>query len=116
VYPVVWCPTRRRKVLVGPVRNRLEHVIGEVVAENGGEILRRALQPEHGHLFLRATPSTLPSASPRRSKGRRAPDSRAEFPQLKQVPALWTRSFFAATAGNGSQQTIQGYSERQRTR
>src|SRR5260221_3360772 len=32
VYHIIWYPKRRRKVPVGPVRDRL----GEVVAENGG--------------------------------------------------------------------------------
>jgi REP element-mobilizing transposase RayT len=32
---IMWCPTRRREVLGGPVRNRLELIIHEGVAENG---------------------------------------------------------------------------------
>src|SRR5215469_3235218 len=30
VYHIIWCPKRRRKVLVGPVRDRLEHLINEL--------------------------------------------------------------------------------------
>src|SRR5258708_38849663 len=36
VYHIIWYPKRRRKVLVGPVWDRLEQIIDEVVAENGG--------------------------------------------------------------------------------
>jgi len=35
VYHIIWYPKRRRKVPVGPVRDRLEQIIDEVVAENG---------------------------------------------------------------------------------
>jgi len=30
VYHIIWCPRRRRKVLNGPVANRLEQIIHEV--------------------------------------------------------------------------------------
>ena len=113
VYHVIWCPKRRRKVLVGPVRNRLEQIIGEVAREHGWEIVRLAIQPDQVHLFIRATPNTPPSDIPRRSKGRSSHHLRAEFPQLRKSPSLWTRSFFLSTAGNVSQQIIQKYLERQ---
>jgi len=43
VYHSIWCPNRRRKVLIGPVRDRLEQIINEVVAENGWQIIRLAI-------------------------------------------------------------------------
>jgi putative transposase len=113
VYHLIWCPKRRRKVLVGPVRDRLEHIIHEVVAENGWEIIRLAIQPDHVHLFIRSNPDTLPSDIPRRIKGRSSHDLRHEFPYLRKLPSLWTRSFFLSTAGTVSQEMIQRYIERQ---
>ncbi|HEY7416658.1 MAG TPA: transposase, partial [Ktedonobacteraceae bacterium] len=38
---------------------------------------------------------------------------REEFPHLKRMPSLWTRSIFVSTAGNVSQESIQKYIERQ---
>ncbi len=35
VYNTIWCPNRRRKVLIGPVQDRLEQIINEVVAGHG---------------------------------------------------------------------------------
>jgi putative transposase len=43
VYHIIWCPKRRREVLVGPVRNRLEQIIKAVVDENGWQITQRAI-------------------------------------------------------------------------
>ena len=113
VYHIIWCPKRRRKVLVGPVRDRLEQIIPEVVAEHEWELLRLAIQPDHVHLFIRANPYTLPSDIPRLITGRSSHDLREEFPHLCKLPSLWTRSFFFSTAGNVSQEIIQKYLERQ---
>ena len=65
------------------------------------------------HLFIRANPYTLPSDIPRLIKGRGSHDLREEFPHLKKLPSLWTRSFFLSTAGTVSQEIIQRYIERQ---
>jgi putative transposase len=113
VYHLIWCPKRRRTVLVGLVHDRLKQLIGEVTAEHDWDIIRLAIQPDHVHLFIRANPYTLPSDIPRLIKGRSSHDLRAEFPHLQQLPSLWTRSFFLSTAGNVSQQLIQKYIERQ---
>lgn len=113
VYHLIWCPKRRRKVLVGPVRDRLEQIIGEVVGEHEWQLISLAIQPDHVHLFIRANPYTLPSDIPRRIKGRSSHDLREEFPHLRKLPSLWTRSFFLSTAGTVSQEIIQRYIERQ---
>jgi len=113
VYHIIWCPKRRRKVLVGPVHDRLKQIIGEVAAEHDWEIIRLAIQPDYVHLFIQANPYTLPSDIPRRIKGRSSHDLRAEFPHLRKLPSLWTRSFFLSTAGNVSQEIIERYIERQ---
>jgi putative transposase len=113
VYHVIWCPKRRRKVLVGPVRDRLQQIIEEVATEHEWEILRLAIQPDHVHLFIRANPYTLPSDIPRLIKGHSSHDLREEFPFLKKLPSLWTRSYFLSTADTVSQEIIQKYIERQ---
>src|SRR5262249_52232722 len=113
VYHLIWCPKRRRKVLVGPIRTRLEQVIREVVAAHEWTVLELAIQPDHVHLLVRADPYTLPSAIPRLLKGRSSHDLRAEFPQLLKLPSLWTRSFFLSTAGPVSPETIRQYIARQ---
>ncbi len=73
------------------------------------EIFRLAIQPDHVHLFIRANPHALPSAIPRRSKGRRLHLVREEFAHLLTLPFRWTRPFFLSTAGNVSQDISQRY-------
>ncbi len=61
VYHMIWCLKRRRRILVGPIAERLEQLIREVTAEQQWEVLELAIQPDHVHLFLRANPYTLPT-------------------------------------------------------
>src|SRR5215469_14269672 len=103
VYHIIWCPKRRRKVLVGTVRDRLKHSIREVADEHEWTSISLAIAPDHVHLFLRADPSTLPSDIPRLLKGRSSHGLREEFPHLLKLPSLWTRSLLLWTAGNVSQ-------------
>jgi putative transposase len=113
VYHIIWCPKRRRKVLVGPVRDRLERLVQAVVDEHGWQIIQLAIQPDHVHLCIRSNPYTVPSDIPRLIKGRSSHDLREEFPDLRKLPSLWTRSFFLSTAGDVSQEVIRRYIERQ---
>lgn len=113
VYHVIWCPKRRRKILNGPIHDRLTAIIHEVAEERNWQVIRLAIQPDHVHLFLRANPYTLPTDIPRLMKGRSSRLLREEFPALKKMPSLWTRSYFISTAGNVSSETIQRYIEAQ---
>jgi DNA polymerase III alpha subunit len=42
-------------------------------------------------------------------KGVTSHELRIKYPFLHRMPSLWTRSYFAATAGNVSAETIQKY-------
>ena len=37
VYHIIWCPKRRRRILVGAIAERLEKLIHEVAEENAWE-------------------------------------------------------------------------------
>lgn len=113
VYHLIFCPKRRRRVLVGPVQKRLEQSIDEVMTERGWQVIERAIQPDHVHLFVRTNPSTLPSDVPRLIKGRSSRLLRQEFAHLRKLPTLWTHAYFLSTAGNVSSETIQRSIERQ---
>src|SRR5262245_15721667 len=87
---LIWCPTRRRTGLIGPIRNRLEQIVGEVAAENEWTVIELALQPDPVHRFIRADPNPVPSDRPRRIAGRSSPHVRREFSPLRKLPSMWT--------------------------
>jgi len=112
-YHLVWCPKRRKPVLVGGVKMRLEQILREVAKEKGVEILALEVQPDHLHLFISAYPQLPVHKLVKALKGRSSHHLRREFPHLLKLPSLWTNSYFVSTAGNVSNKTIQKYIETQ---
>ena|SRR5215208_2859831 len=115
-YHLIFCPKRRRKVLVNAVKVRLDTLIRETAAALDCTVLALEIMPDHVHLFLAAPPTLAPHTIVRRIKGRSSRVLRQEFPHLLRLPSLWTRSYFSSTAGNVSSQTIQRYIAEQQTR
>ena len=115
-YHIIWCPKRRRKVLVDPVKTRLEQLIRETALLLECEILALEILPDHLHLFVSATPRWAPNQIIARLKGKTSRVLRAEFSILHRMPSLWTRSYFISTARNVSSDTIRRYVEAQSTR
>ena len=115
-YHLIWCPKRRRKVLVDRVRARLEELIRETAPELECDILALEILPDHLHLFVSATPQWAATQLVARFKGKSSRILRQEFPILRRMPSLWTRSVFVSTAGTVAADTIQRYIEAQSTR
>ena len=108
-YHLVWCPKRRRPVLVGNIKNRLSQILAEVAAEKRAEILAVEIMPDHLHLFVSCYPQMVIHKLVKAFKGRSSNLLRREFPSLLRLPSLWTNSYFVSTAGNVSSETIQKY-------
>jgi len=113
---LVWCPKRRKPVLVGKIKERLEQIIYEVAEELGIKVLELAVNPDHLHLFISAYPTIPVHKIVKRIKGRSSRILRQEFPELLKLPSLWTHSYFVATIGNVSKETIEKYIEAQKGR
>jgi putative transposase len=114
VYHLIWCPKRRKKVLVKDVAKDCKALIGEVCASQDWQILELAVLPDHIHLFVRARTTDSAADIVARVKGRTSHDLRAKYPHLLKLPSLWTRSYFASTAGNISTETIKRYIDAQK--
>ncbi|AMM40881.1 transposase IS200-family protein [Candidatus Desulfofervidus auxilii] len=114
-YHFIWIPRRRRPVLKGAVKRRLRELIEVEARKLGLEILALEIQPDHVHLFVNSPPDMAPNQIMFRIKGYTARVLREEFPWLKRLPSMWTRSYFVSTAGSVSSDTIRKYIERQST-
>ncbi len=114
-YHLVWIPKRRKPVLVGEVKKRLEQIIKQVAQEKDWAILDLAVKPDHVHLFVSADTNVSIRDIANAFKGRSSHDLRKEFPHLLKLPSLWTHSYFASTAGHVSSDTIRKYIEEQKT-
>lgn len=114
IYHLIWCPRRRKPVLTGTVKERCEQLMREKCQQKGWQILTLAIQPDHLHLFVRCFPSSSASEVVKACKGITSFFLRKEFPALLKLPSLWTRSYFASTAGKISQETISAYIDAQK--
>lgn len=109
IYHLVWCPKRRKAVLGGDIAKDCRALIEQKCAERGWQIVELAIQPDHIHLFVRVWPSDSAATVVKECKGLTAHHLRKKYTILRRMPSLWTRSYFASTAGNVSQATIQRY-------
>ena len=112
-YHLIWCPKRRKKVLVGKIVKRLEEILIQVAKEKEVDILALQIMPEHLHLFVSCYPQLAIHKLVKPFKGRSSNILRKEFPELLKLPSLWTHSYFVSTAGNVSNKIIQRYIEMQ---
>ena len=114
-YHIIWCPKYRRKVLVNGIDERCKELLLEKSAENGWEIEKMEVMPDHVHIFLKATPSDSIAHIVSQLKGYTSFNLREEFPLLKsKLPSMWTRSYYVETIGHISEQTISKYIEEQK--
>ena len=113
-YHLVWCPKRRKPVLVGEVKDRLEQIIRQVADELGVKVLELAINPDHVHLFISAYPTIPVHKIVRRIKGRSSNILRREFPELLKLPSLWTHSYYVSTIGAVSREDVEKYIEAQK--
>lgn len=112
-YHFVWIVRRRRRVLTGSIKQRLDILIHDTARELDCEVLNLAIEPEHVHLFINCPPNIAPSDLMHRIKGRTARMLRKEFPELMKLPSMWTRAYFVSTAGNVASSTISMYIDAQ---
>ncbi|WP_433947745.1 IS200/IS605 family transposase [Brevibacillus agri] len=116
-YHFVFCPRYRRKIfLQADVEQRFKELVHEGCEELQIVIVALECDKDHTHMFLNALPSLSPADIMAKMKGVTSQKLREEFPHLRHLPSLWTRSYFVSTAGNVSSETIKRYVEQQKTR
>ena len=112
---LVWCPKYRRKVLTGAVADRLWTLIHERAAALHLEMVARAVQSDHVHLFVKAPPTRAPQHIANQLKGSTSRILRDAFPPLRsRLPSRWRRSYYVGSAGAVSADTMQRSIEQQK--
>ena len=109
VYHLVWTPKRRKAVLTGTIAADCRKLIERKCAEQGWKIIELAIQPDHLHLFVQVWPTVSAAEVVKACKSLTSHELRNKYPILRRLPSLWTRSYFAATAGNVSSEAIRRY-------
>ncbi|WP_342047978.1 IS200/IS605 family transposase [Bacillus sp. OTU530] len=116
-YHFVFCPRYRRKIfLQAEVEKRFKELVHEMCEELQIQIVALVCNEDHTHMFLNALPSLSPADIMAKIKGVTSKKLREEFPHLRHLPSLWTRSYFVSTAGNVSSEMVKQYVESQKKR
>ncbi len=114
-YHVVFCPKYRRKVLAPPIDERLNVILAEQIERWGQELIEMEVMPDHVHLLVGCDPQFGIHRLVKLLKGFSSHVLRAEFPVLKRrLPSLWTNSYFVATVGGVTLETLKRYVEHQK--
>ena len=97
-------------MLVGGVDARLKailaEVVAEVVAEVGAEVIEIEVVSDHVHLLAELPPTVPLSEFVRLLKGRSSRLLRTEFPRWRQLPVLWSPSWFVSTVGGAPLEVV----------
>ncbi len=104
-------------MLTGDVADDLENLLREKAAELDVRVKHLAIKPDHLHLFVSAPPDLSPSKLANQFKGYSSRRLRQKYRHLvSRMPSLWSRSFYAGSAGHVSDKTIARYIAAQETR
>lgn len=115
-YHFIFVPKRRKAVLVNEIAARMQAIIFELVSEHGWNLIALEVMPDHVHMFINAPTHESAADIARWVKGRASKYLRDEFPDLKKLPTLWSPSYFVATTGQVSTDTIKKYIENQKSK
>jgi putative transposase len=115
-YHFIFCPKRRKAVLVGDIAKRLQGIIFELCTEHGWKMTALEVMPDHVHFLVNIPSYEAPAQVAKWIKGRAARYLREEFPELKKLPSLWSRSYFVSTTGQVSTETVKRYIEGQKNK
>ena len=116
-YHFVFCPRYRRKIFnIEGVEERFKELTISECKRVGIEILALECHVDHVHIFVSVLPTMGIPSIMQQIKGATSHRLREEFPQLKAMPSLWTRSYFVSTSANVSSETIKWYVDTQKTR
>jgi len=114
-YHVVFCPKYRRKVLVPPIDARLKTILAEQIERWGQELIELEVMPDHVHLLVGCDPQFGIHRLVKLLKGFSSHALREEFPALKRrLPSLWTNSYYCATTGGVTLETLKRYVQNQK--
>ena len=110
---LVWCTKYRHRILGGRFARRLEELLTQIAEEHQWEIVASEVMFDHVHIFLWVRPTGSPADVVRAFKGRTSRILRSEFPWLGAPQVLWSKSYFGASVGYVSEQTVRRCIEHQ---
>ena len=111
-YHIVWITKYRKPVLVGKTGERVREILRIICANNEVEILSGHVSKDHIHLLVSVPPHLSVSKLVQYLKGNSSRKMLMENKELNKQywgQHLWARGYFAASAGNVTDEIIAEY-------
>lgn len=118
-YHIVWSVKYRKAVLKGGIDEELKEMFKQIAADKDFTIQAMEVMPDHVHIFASSHPKQAPSYIVKMLKGISGRWLMMRYPELKKQlwkGNLWNSSFYIETIGSVSEEAVQMYIERQKTR
>lgn len=115
-YHIVFCPKRRKRVLIGDIVTETENKIKEICEQNEITLERISIMPDHIHLFVSAKPTLAPHKIVKLIKGGTSVFLRNKYPQTKKLPCMWSPAYYIGTVGCVSESVVKMYIENQKSK
>jgi len=115
-YHVVWVTKYRYKILHKGIGQRLRELLRQGCETIGVTIVQGSIGKDHVHMLLSCPTTIAPSKIVQYLKGRSSKLLQSEFPKIKKKywgQHLWSVSYFCATVGSVTEETIKTYIEEQ---
>ena len=115
-YHFVFIPKYRKRVLAGRVKDRIEGMIKFACEINDWELYELAVQKDHIHIYLSASPKWSPSQIMNKIKGGTSQKIRKLFPSLDEVywgSTFWADGYLVKSVGEVTDKVISNYVKNQ---
>ena len=116
MYHIVWIPKYRKRVLKGPIAERIKELLIECAEVNGWHIDELNIQADHVHMLVQFKPDISVSKAVQLLKGKSSRIIRKEFSSLEEFywgNSFWGDGFFAETVGRVNLEKIKEYIQNQ---
>lgn len=113
-YHIVFCPKRRKAVLVDDLAKDLEQIIYQVCEKMKCTVEKLSIMPDHVHLFVSVPPNLAPHLIVKNIKGVSSHELRPKYICLQKIPTMWSRSYYIGSVGFVSESIVKNYIENQK--
>ena len=114
---IIFITKYRKKVLFNAQLTYLEKLFSETLEENDCKLIEFNGEVDHVHLIVSYEPKHSISSIVNNLKGRSSRLLKRDFPDtafnLNQKSSLWSRSYFAGSAGGVTLEILKNYIENQ---
>ena len=116
-YHMCWIPKYRHEIFKKELQKRMKEILFQIAYEYEWKVHEMEVMTDHVHMLLETMPKWSPSRIIQTLKSKSAIQFFREYPEIKKKyfwgGKLWTSSYFVATVGTDTYESMKKYIEEQ---